>query len=392
MRTKLTPGFVKTATAIDGKDRTIFWDQTISGFGLMVTAAGSRSYVVQYRSGRSSRRLTIDGVLSLDEARKQAKMTLGSVAKGGDPLAERRAELAAGADTLRSITEEYLARESKRLRSHAQRRSVLVRLVFPKLGARPIADIKRSEIVRLLDHVEDTAGPVQAHVVLAYLRRVFNWHASRSDDFRSPIIKGMARHKANERERILTDDELRAVWQTAEASTGPWGAFIRFLLLTATRRNETARMGWTEVVGTDWTIPAGRYKTNTDVTLPLSQAARSVLAAIPRFQNCPYVFTNDGRSPISGFSKSKKAFDQVCGVKGWTLHDLRRTARSLMSRVGIDPDHAERCLGHKIKGVRGTYDRHAYQAEMLRAFEALAQQIDRIVNPTDNVMQITGRG
>jgi integrase len=392
MRTKLTPGFVKTATAIDGKDRTIFWDQAMSGFGLMVTAAGSRSYVVQYRSGRSSRRLTIDGVLSLNEARKQAKITLGSVAKGGDPLAERRAELAAGADTLQSITEEYLARESKHLRSHAQRRSVLERLVFPKLGARPIADIKRSEIVRLLDHVEDTAGPVQAHVVLAYLRRVFNWHASRSDDFRSPIIKGMARHKANDRERILTDDELRAVWQTAEASTGPWGAFIRFLLLTATRRNETARMVWTEVVGTDWTIPAGRYKTNTDVTLPLSQAARGVLAAIPRFQNCPYVFTNDGRSPISGFSKSKKAFDQVCGVKGWTLHDLRRTGRSLLSRAGIDPDHAERCLGHKIKGVRGTYDRHAYQAEMLRAFEALAQQIDRIVNPTDNVVHITGRG
>jgi integrase len=163
-------------------------------------------------------------------------------------------------------------------------------------------------------------------------------------------------------------------------------------LLTATRRNETARMVWTEVVGADWTIPAGRYKTNTDVTLPLSQAARGLLAAIPGFQNCQYVFTNDGRSPISGFSKSKKAFDQVCGVKGWTLHDLRRTARSLMSRVGIDPDHAERCLGHKIKGVRGTYDRHAYQAEMLRAFEALAQQIDRIVNPTANVVQITGRG
>ena len=124
MRTKLTPGFVKTATAIDGKDRTIFWDQTMSGFGLMVTAAGSRSYVVQYRAGRSSRRLTIDGVLSLDEARKQAKKTLGSVAKGGDPLAERRAELAAGADTLQSITEEYFARESKKLRSYVQRRAV----------------------------------------------------------------------------------------------------------------------------------------------------------------------------------------------------------------------------------------------------------------------------
>ena len=393
MRTKLTPGFVKTATAIDGKDRTIFWDQAMSGFGLMVTAAGSRSYVVQYRAGRSSRRLTIDaGKLSLDEARKEARKTLGSVAKGGDPLAERRAKLAAGADTLQSITEEYLAREGKKLRSYAQRRAVLERLVFPKIGARQINEIKRREIRQLLDHVEDTAGPAQADIVLAFLSKIFNWHAIQSDDFHSPIIKGMARHKGTARERILTDDELRAVWQTAEASTGPWGAFIRFLLLTCTRRNEAARMVWTEVVGTDWTIPSSRYKTAVDVTLPLSQAARGVLAAIPRFQNCPYVFTNDGRSPISGFSRSKKAFDQVCGVKGWTLHDLRRTARSLMSRAGVNPDHAERSLGHKIKGVRGTYDRHAYQAEMLRAFEALAQQIDRIVNPTANVVQITGRG
>jgi integrase len=392
MRTKLTPGFVKIATADAGKDRTIFWDQALSGFGLMVTAAGSRSYVVQYRSGRSSRRLTIDGVLSLDEARRQAKVTLGSVAKGRDPLAERRAELAAGADTFQSIAEEYFAREGKKLRSYAQRRAVLERLVFPKIGARQIDDIKRSEIVRLLDHVEDTAGPAQADIVLAFLSKIFNWHASRSDDFRSPIIKGMARHEGTARERILTDEELRAVWQTAEADTGPWGAFIKFLLLTATRRNESARMVWTEVVGTDWTIPAGRYKTKSDVTLPLSQAARDVLAAVPHFQDCPYVFTNDGRSPISGFSTCKKAFDQLCGVTGWRLHDLRRTARSLMSRAGINPDHAERCLGHVIAGVRGTYDRHTYQAEMLRAFEALAQQIDRIVNPTDNVVQLTGRG
>ena len=160
MRTKLTSGFVKTATAIDGKDRTIFWDQAMSGFGLMVTAAGSRSYVVQYRAGRSSRRLTIDGVLSLDEARKQAKMALGSVAKGGDPLAERRAELAAGADTLQSITEEYLARETKRLRSIAQRRSVLERLCSPSSARGRLPTSNVLKFVRLLDHVEDTAGPV----------------------------------------------------------------------------------------------------------------------------------------------------------------------------------------------------------------------------------------
>jgi integrase len=91
---------------------------------------------------------------------------------------------------------------------------------------------------------------------------------------------------------------------------------------------------------------------------------------------------------MSGFSKFKHKFDEACGVADWTLHDLRRTARSLMSRAGVAPDHAERCLGHVIGGVRGTYDRHEYAEEKRKAFEALAGQIDRIVNPRENVVAI----
>ena len=81
-------------------------------------------------------------------------------------------------------------------------------------------------------------------------------------------------------------------------------------------------------------------------------------------------------------------FDEDCGVSDWTIHDLRRTARSLMSRAGVQPDHAERCLGHVVTGIRGTYDRHAFRDEKLAAFEALAALVDRIVNPADNVVQM----
>jgi hypothetical protein len=185
MRTKLTPSFVAKAVPEAGKDRTIYWDQAQPGFGLLVTEAGSKSWVVQYRANRRSRRATIDSVLTLDKARKKAKAMLGNVAAGGDPVAEERAAAAAEANTLQSVAEEYLRRESKNLRSHATRRATLERWVFPKLGARQIGDIKRSEISRLLDHVEDNAGPVQADMVLAFLRRVFSWHASRTDDFSS---------------------------------------------------------------------------------------------------------------------------------------------------------------------------------------------------------------
>ena len=117
----------------------------------------------------------------------------------------------------------------------------------------------------------------------------------------------------------------------------------------------------------------------------MSAEARKVLASIQRIDGVPYIFTTGDR-PISGFSKFKEAFNRECGITGWTLHDLRRTGRSLMSRAGVDSDHAERCLGHVIAGVRGTYDRHAYYAEKKQAFEALASQIERIINPQPNVV------
>jgi integrase len=391
-RHKLTAAFVAKPPPVE-KDRTIFWDEAQPGFGLVVTEAGHKSYVVQYRANGFSRRMTIDGVLPLDQARKQAKKLLGKVADDKDPLGERREKVAAEKDTLQAVAEEYLKRESKNLRTADQRRAILERAVYPKLGTRYVGDIKRSEIVRLLDQIEDDRGPVMADMVLAILRRIFTWHASRSDEFRSPIVRGMARSKPKERarERILSDDELRAVWRTAEGFPKPWGQFVRLLLLTATRRNETACLGWLELKGDDWTIPGDRYKTKSDVTLPLSRAAKAVLAELPRIEKCPFAFTTDGKRPISGFTKFKKRFDEACGVTGWTPHDLRRTARTLLSRAGIVPNVAERCLGHVIPGVRGVYDRHQYRKEMLHAFEALATQIERIVKPRSNVTALSRR-
>jgi integrase len=120
----------------------------------------------------------------------------------------------------------------------------------------------------------------------------------------------------------------------------------------------------------------------------LSPAAKNVLSEIPRMQGCEFVFSTDGRRPISGFSTFKLRFDIACGVKDWRLHDLRRTARSLLSRAGVNPDHAERCLGHVIPGVRGLYDRHRYISEMLNAFERLAALIETIVRQEPNVVSL----
>ena len=388
MKIELTPTFIEKATAEPGAERTVFWDESLPGFGLMVTKSGHRSFVYQYRAaGGRSRRMTFAFEVGLEKARKEAKKALGGVASGRDPLQERRKAAAEAENTMKSICEEYLRRDGKKLRIRDRIEATLRRLVYPRLGARQIDTITRSEIVRLLDKIEDERGPVMADQVLAYVRKIMNWHAARTDDFRSPIVRDMARTKPRElaRERILNDDELRAVWKAAEVFHGPFGYMVRFILLTATRRNEAAHMADTELSNGDWIIPGARYKNKLDHVIPLSQAARDLLAQIPRIEGVKYIFTT-GSTAVGGFSKFKEDFDKECGVSGWTIHDLRRTARSLMSRAGVDADVAERCLGHVIQGVRGIYDRHAYLAEKKRAFEMLAAQIDRILNPQDNVI------
>jgi len=377
---KLTAAFVREARAEPGKERTVYWDAALPSFGLMVTERGAKSWVLQYRNGRVSRRFTMNSVLSLEDARREARAILGQVARGHDPLLERRRAAETGRNTLRAVCERYLVREGDKLRTTAKRQANLERLVYPVLGDRQIDDIKRSDINALLDDVEDERGAAMADQILATLRRICNWHAIRDDQFRTPFVRGMARRtpEQRERDRILNDDELRAVWGTAEAFASPWGQFIRFLLLAACRRTEASAMTWGELANGKWTIPAMRYKTSTEVTLPLSSAAMKVLAEIPRIEGCDFVFTTDGRTPISGFSTFKLKFDIACSVKNWRLHDLRRTSRSLMSRAGVNSDIAERCMGHALPGIRSIYDKYPYVLEMQAAFEQLAAQIESI--------------
>jgi integrase len=318
---------------------------------------------------------------------------------------EGRKARADAANSLKAVAEEHLQREAKRLRSIRERRRIFERYIYPDLGGRQIDSIKRSEIVRLLDRIEDRNGPSMADHVLSVLRRLMSWHATRSDDFRSPITRGMARTRPAERarERVLSDEELRLLWSATEGWASPYAYLVRFLLLTATRLREAAEMRRHELTGNEWVIPARRHKSKRDFLIPLSQAAVALLAGLPSIGSKDWVFTTAGDAPISGFSKFKRQLDtriaremesrfpKTGKVPRWTNHDLRRTARSLMSRAGVDPDHAERALGHVIGGVRGTYDRHAFDREKARAFQALAEQVGRILDDNPNVVLLRSK-
>lgn len=355
-------------------------DPGARGLYVIVHPSGKTSYAVRYRHGGQPRKLTLQAGISLSAARKLCADALHEVAQGRDPAETKKAEktkaIRAKADTVEAICTEFMQREGKKLRTGKARESALQRLVYPEIGAEQIDKIKRSQIVRLLDKVEDQNGPRQADSCLAYLRKIMNWHARRSDEFKSPIVRGMGRYnsKEHERSRVLTDGELRAVWQAAETAD-VFGSLLRFLLLTGARRAEAAEMKWAELDGKSWRVPAERNKTKQELTRPLSKAAQAIIAAQPQIDGVDFVFRQ------IGFSQAKKKFDPACGVSGWRVHDLRRTARTLLSRAGVNADIAERCLGHVVGGVRGVYDRHRYDAEMTHAFEALAAQIDRIVNP-----------
>jgi integrase len=436
-RVKLTKDFVTRAAVEPGKARTIYWDEGLPSFGLMVTEGGHRSYTVQYRngSGRSGtdRRMTIDGVLKLDDARREAKAILGRVAKGEDPLQEERDKAAKATGTLKAVCEDYFAREGGlkrdddgkvtftdkgKLRSAPYRLKVFERIIYKdKIASRQLHEIKRSEVVKLLDRIEDKRGPQAAHQALAFLSRLFSWCASRNDDFRSPIVRGMGRVKPRERarKRVLDDEEIRDVWTAIDKGVNDmptcFGKLVCTLLLTAVRRTEASRMACHEVEhlrrddfeGWVWTCPAARMKGKQDHAVPLPPAVWSIIGErMNGTKSRPFVFsTSDGEKPFSGYSKAKRALDKKIAelrkadgrgpMPPWQLHDLRRTAKTLMQRAGVRPDLSERVLAHVIPGVEGVYDRYEYLAEKRDALERLASLIGRILHPADNVASLERR-
>jgi integrase len=387
-----------------------------NGLYVVVQPSGRKSWALRFRIGGKPRKLTLDRGLSLAEARAAAATAIVEVEKGADPTIDKRkrkeAQRVAAASTFRSVAEVYLKhegrkKESERLRSLEWRRALLERLVYPTLGNLPIATIKRRAIIELLDKIEHgelvspktgesiRGGPTMAHSTLAIVRKIMRWHAVRDEDYIAPIVPGMARiaPAKHARSRTLTDDELRAVWLTAESrGTDPFAAMVRFLLLTAARRGEAAALIWDEIDGTDWILPPPRNKVKVELVRPLSKAAQELIAGQPRIVDCPFVFTY-GRKALAAFSQCKEEFDEACGVTGWTLHDLRRTARTLMSRAGVNPDTAEQCLGHLLSGVRKTYNRDDFREQKKLAFESLAALVHRIVySPATSVSHLRRKG
>jgi integrase len=374
--------------------------QVPRGFGVRVTAGGAKSFIINYRIKRDEYRYTIGSYPDWSALRavREARNLRQRIDRGENPLEDRKRLPTTNtvSGLLDEFVERYVEKEAK-LRTAYPIKRAFDQLVKPSIGKMGIYELRRSDVAQMLDEVADERGLVMADKTLAWLRKAFNWYAGKDDKFNSPLVKGMARTKPKERARtrVLSDGELRIIWPLL-AEAGTFGAMLKALLLTAQRRDEVANMTWNEI-GEDgiWTIPAERYKTKLPNFVPLTGQALAIMKAQPKIEECEYVFPSRAKTPFSGFAKSKAALDRavliamkkqakestkVEPLPNWTLHDLRRTAKTLMARAGVRPDISERVLGHVIAGVEGTYDRHSYADEKRDALEKLAATITRILS------------
>ena len=368
------------------------------GLRLVVHPSGQKSWIVRYRNPitGTSRKMTLPPGLSLADARQMTADAMYQVAKGIDPIDAKRqqkvAAVAASEGTLNFVVEQYLAIKASKLRSRDHYESILKRHVLPRLGEHQVTELKRSEITAVLDKVEIDSGPCAADQALAVLSAALSWHEFRADGWVSPLVraKGMRRTKASElaRDRLLSDDEIKRVWEASgDERMGTYGATIRFMILTGSRKNEAAGLRRSEIVRDDetgitvWKLPKARSKNKQEVTRPLSAAALAIIESMPQIGDSDFVFTLDGNRALNmNYQTRRDLLDEISRVQGWVLHDLRRVYRSLLSRCRVPFEVSERLLGHTQPLIAQIYDKHSHVPAMLEAVERVAAEVERIVS------------
>ncbi len=365
-----------------GAKRRTIPDPLLVGHYVRVQPSGAKSYCAVARDPYGKQIWATIGStdhFAIDDARDRAREAIKRI-KAGQPAFEPPPPKP---DSFKAVAENYLERHvrAQKLRSRDEIERILNKYVFPVWRNREFVSIRRSDVTKLLDAVQDNHGPRQADYVLALVRGIMNWHAARVDDYASPIIRGMGRvdPKTRQRARILDDDELRIVWKVAEES-GTFGALVRLALLTAQRQNKLVTLKWHHVsLDGIWDVLVEAREKGTGGALVLPEAALDIIRAQKRTNQ--HVFAGRGDGHIRGFSTYKLKFDMKAKIEPWVFHDLRRTSRSLMARAGVRPDIAERTLGHTLTGIEAVYDRHSYRDEKADALKRLAGLIEKILTP-----------
>lgn len=438
-RRALTDRLLRSLAPAAPGQRETLWDGIVPSLAVRVTdratldgRAASVSFVVMRRRAGDAQptRVTLGRypAMSLAEARAQAREAVGLLAAGTTPAQSRQREREERtARTFGAIAERFIREHVSKLRTARAVEATIRRELIPVLGERPIGEIRRRDLIGLVEAIvarganrqpgrrrPKAGGPHSARHTLAAARKLFGWALARdieglqdnpcgaikAADLLGPLVA---------RDRVLRDDELRLVWRAAEEREYPFGSLVKLLILTGQRLREIAEAQWNEVdLGARMlTVPAARMKGKVAHSVPLSEAALAILAELPRFTG-PYVFsTTGGARPISGFSKMKARFDRkvaeivareraeliaagmsraaaaerVREVAQFTIHDVRRTVRTGLAAAGVPVFDAELIVAHRQSGVHATYDLHRYDHEKRAGLERWEARLRRIVEP-----------
>lgn len=386
-----------TAAAIErlkppATGQTDYFDAAYPALAMRVTANGVRSWVYFGRVHGKIKRATLGRFpdLSLAKARQKAGETADAMRQGVDPAAAKRAARNAPKDHFEAVADEWLKRDQAGNRSYGEVKRTIDRDVKPAWKGRPVSSIGRRDVLELIDKIADRGAETLARRVHAYLHRMFRWCVGRGIVEANPVADLPKPGAIVKRDRVLTDDELRKVWNLADSIGWPFGRAAQLLILTAARRDEVTRLQWSEIEGDRIEMKGERTKNGEPHSIPLSPQAKAILDAVPRIADCPFVFSTTGKTPVSGWSKAKDLLDDKIAdaadgkrLDPWRLHDLRRTAATGMQRLGVGLQVVEAVLGHiagSRAGVVGVYQRHTFDAEKRAALEAWALHVVGIVS------------
>lgn len=362
------------------------FDASFPAFGIRISQTGRRSWIFFYRYRGRLRRLTLGTYPSktLAEARSaahEAQKQLAQDVDPGDSKSALRAAAQAKRHDFEAVATQFLERYAKRKnRDWRKTEYILKKEVIPCWQGVDVTKIVRRDVHDLLDAIVDRGAPIHANRTLAVIRKLFNWAVDRDLVSVSPVAGVKPPGKEHSRDRVLNDDELKAVWEAADSIGYPFGSMYQMLILTGQRLNEVARMQWTHVKGETWSLPTTKNEEPHEV--PLTRPALKILERLPKFTG-PHVFTTTrGEKPVSGFSRAKQDIDRASGVSDWHNHDIRRSVSTNLARLGIPPHVTEKVLNHRtgtISGVAKVYNRYAYDKEKRQALEAWACKLESII-------------
>jgi integrase len=391
---KLTAQSVSALVRPTDKADHVVWDDELPGFGVRLRG-DSKRWLIQYRVGIRQRREILGDVrkVRIEDARRIARQRFAHAELGVDPAAEKtKARVAAAAAklTLASVADGYLAAKQRAVKNGSYTKSTYeataryFNVHWQPLRNRPVDSIKRAEVAKRLQELTTEYGRSASAKARYTLSALFSWAMGEGLCDSNPVVAtNNPEAGVLPRERVLSDSEIKAVWAACLDDDSGW--IVKLLLLTGARRDEIAALRWDEIDLDSGvlTIAGSRTKNRRTLMLALPESALEILRSVAR-RDGPCVF-GDARHGFTGWSAAKRRLDARLAAAGallphWTVHDLRRTMRTGLGRLGVPPHIAELAINHAKAGIIATYDLYSYQAEIATALANWAEHVTAVVD------------